>query len=511
MEKSIIGLDSRTSGIKAVAFNELGEEMAKAERGLTACCEEEAWFEEDFEEIWQKAKECICEVAEKFPVGSITGIGITAQGDGLWLFDENMQPVRKGCCFCDGRAGEQFQGWSADGTARKVFERAGTRVFTGNQPCILKWMAVHMPKTLEKSKYCLHLKDALFARLTGIVSTDTTDQSLIFLDMKTGEYDEELFGYYGLEKYREKYPAVLSCQENKGMLKEEMVKELGLTSEVLVTGGPMDVAACAVGAGVIEDGCCCSIIGTAALHEMVIGEPCKDDIFAGMTVFHGRKGKWLRLMASLAGTPNLEWLLGILGETVEKQAEKHGMGVYDYAEKMVAETPIGANGILYHPYLLAGGERAPFTDPNARASFTGISVRNTVGDLIRACYEGVAYAMADCYDHMPLPVKKITLCGGGTSSETWCQMFADVLGKEVVTVKGKELGAKGAAMNNGVAQGLYRDFGHAVEIMVKTDKIYTPDLGKYEKYQKYFRLYKKTYENMGEIWAMRNSILQNKQ
>ena len=105
MEKYIIGLDSGTSGIKAVAFNELGEEMAKAERGLAACCEEEAWFEEDFEEIWQKAKECICEVAEKFPVGSITGIGITAQGDGLWLFDENMQPVRKGCCFCDGRDG----------------------------------------------------------------------------------------------------------------------------------------------------------------------------------------------------------------------------------------------------------------------------------------------------------------------------------------------------------------------------------------------------------------------
>ncbi len=69
--------------------------MAKAERGLTACCEEEAWFEEDFEEIWQKAKECICEVAEKFPVGSITGIGITAQGDGLWLFDENMQPQER--------------------------------------------------------------------------------------------------------------------------------------------------------------------------------------------------------------------------------------------------------------------------------------------------------------------------------------------------------------------------------------------------------------------------------
>ncbi len=510
MEKYIIGLDSGTSGIKAVVFNRLGEELASAERKLTAYCDKESWFEEDFLEIWEKGKACMKEVAAAFPEGSITGIGITAQGDGLWLFDGEMNPVRRGCCFCDGRGAQQFQRWSADGTAQKVFERAGTRVFTGNQPCIMKWMDEQEADVLEKAKYCLHLKDALFARLTGIVSTDTTDQSLVFLDMKTEDYDKTLFELYGLEKYRKKYPRVLPCRKNKGLLRECVAKELGLSGEVLVTGGPMDVAACAVGAGVIEEGECCSIIGTAALHEMVIGKPCQDKIFAGMTVFHARKDRWLRLMASLAGTPNLQWLLEIFGEGIQQPAREAGMNVYDYAEKLVCETPIGANGVLYHPYLLAGGERAPFTDPNARASFTGLSVRNTMGDLIRACYEGVAYAMCDCYEHMPIPVKRITLCGGGVSSVTWCQMFADVLGKEVATVKGKELGAKGAAINNGVAQGLYRDFKEAVELTVKSDRVYIPDSKKHSTYQEFFLLYKNTYKNMKESWAMRRRVMEQK-
>lgn len=507
MDEYIIGLDSGTSGIKAVVFDKWGTELSKAERTLRAYCEEESWYEEEFEEIWEKAKDCIREAAAGFDKNSIIGIGITAQGDGLWLFDEKLRPIRKGCCFCDGRGAEQFEKWGEDGTAEEVFRRAGTRIFTGNQPCILKWMDQYAPEELEKAKYCLHLKDALFAYLTGKISTDTTDQSLVFLDMRTGRYDPELFRYYGLEKYLEKYPSVVHSWENKELILPEMAQELQISENVMVTGGPMDVAACALGAGVIEEGECCSIIGTAALHEMVISEPCKDNIFAGMTVFHAVQDRWLRLMASLAGTPNLEWLLGILGERLTIPARENNATVYEYAEQLVNKSPIGANGVIYHPYLLAGGERAPFTDPNARADFIGISVKNTIEDLVRACYEGVAYAMCDCYNHMPIPVKKITLCGGGTSSSTWCQMFADVLGKEVLIVEGKELGARGAAMNNGVVQGIYCDFKDAVEHTVKTDKVYIPDMKKHSVYQRFFRLYKKAYEDMPTTWALRHEVM----
>ena len=89
------------------------------------------------------------------------------------------------------------------------------------------------------------------------------------------------------------------------------------------------------------------------------------------------------------------------GGQIKADAEKAGMNIYDYMENMIRDVPIGANGVMYHPYLLAGGERAPFTENAARASYTGISERHTLADIVRATYEGVAYAMLDCYLHMP--------------------------------------------------------------------------------------------------------------
>ena len=137
---------------------------------------------------------------------------------------------------------------------------------------------------------------------------------------------------------------------------------------------------------------------------MVIDEPLKDSIHAGMTVTHNVQNRWMRLMASLAGTPNLEWMLDTFGQQLRDEAKKNGISVYDLLENMAENVPIGANGVMYHPYLLAGGERAPFTDARAKASYTGLSVRNTLAEIVRATYEGVAYAMLDCYQSMPQEV-----------------------------------------------------------------------------------------------------------
>jgi len=174
---------------------------------------------------------------------------------------------------------------------------------------------------------------------------------------------------------------------------------------------------------------------------------------------------------------------------------------------LLAQVPIGANGVMYHPYLLAGGERAPFIDPNARASFTGISAKHTISDLLRACYEGVAFAMLDCYKHMPIDVEQITVCGGGAKSDVWCQMFADAVGRKVVTVKGEELGAKGAVINNAVAQGIFTDYYQGIKETVSVKKTYTCNLDNHRQYLKYYELYKKTYEVLMETWKLRHTIL----
>lgn len=329
MEKYFIGIDSGTSGIKAVLFDLKGNEIGQKSFPLKGIFPREDMYEEDMLEIWDKAVKCVKAVTEAFPDKEIVGIGITAQGDGLWMVDENMEPVRNGCCFCDGRAAKIVDRWVEDGTCDKLFEITGTRIFTGNQNGIVKWMEEHEPENLDKSRWLLHLKDYLFYRFTGKVTTDATDQSLIFLDQNKRDYLDETFKICGIEKYKDKYPPVLSAKENAFPVQKELAKELGLGENVIVTSGPMDVSACALGSGVVENGHCCSIIGTAALHEMVIGKPLQDNIKAGMTVCHVMENRWLRLMASLAGTPNLEWMLDNFGGTLKQQAAEKNMNIYD--------------------------------------------------------------------------------------------------------------------------------------------------------------------------------------
>ena len=322
------------------------------------------------------------------------------------------------------------------------------------------------------------LKTTCFFKLTGKVTTDATDQSLILIDPNTRQYLGEAFSICKMEKYKDKYPPIKTAFENAFPVSKEAADALGLPCGLLVTSGPMDVSACALGSGVIEKGHCCSIIGTAALHEMVIDRPLADTVKAGMTVTHVMEDRWLRLMASLAGTPNIEWMLNTIGKQLKLDAKAAGENIYDFMEKIIAKVPIGSNGVMYHPYLLAGGERAPFTDSRARASYTGISVKHTLEDIVRATYEGVAFAMLDCYRHMPLPIEQVTLCGGGAKSTVWCQMFADALGTKIVTVKGVELGAKGVVINNAVVQGYYKSYSDAVSKTVETDKVFIPDMKK---------------------------------
>ena len=82
-----------------------------------------------------------------------------------------------GCCFCDGRAAEFVDEWVESGVCDQLFKHTGTRIFTGNQNGIVRWMERYEPESLNKAKYILHLKDYLFYKLTGKITTDATDQS----------------------------------------------------------------------------------------------------------------------------------------------------------------------------------------------------------------------------------------------------------------------------------------------------------------------------------------------
>ena len=128
-------------------------------------------------------------------------------------------------------------------------------------------------------------------------------------------------------------------------------------------------------------------------------------------------------------------------------------------------------------------------------------------DFGAAVPQPAAFAMLDCYEHMPLTPEQITVCGGGSGSNTWCQMFADALGSRIVTVKGDELGARGVAINNMVVQGIYGSYQEAVSKIVKTKMVYEPNMEHHKKYMKFYELYKELYTSIQKTWKTRATIL----
>ena len=115
-----------------------------------------------------------------------------------------------------------------------------------------------------------------------------------------------------------------------------------------------------------------------------MAEPILEPRMVGMTLCHGVPGRWMRMLAAMTATPNLEWFLKELGSGFSLEASEAGTDLYEHLEEMVNSGTGGFGRCNFHPYLFPGGERGPFVKPSARASFSGLNLNHTSKHLLRA-------------------------------------------------------------------------------------------------------------------------------
>ena len=505
----IVGVDAGTSVVKAVGFTLSGDEVGGHEIPLDLISQHPTWVEQDMNQMWEGVRTCLAQVIRNLRAEGrdILGIGITSSGDGTWMIDADGNPVRNGMFWCDGRAGDIVARWYEHEVAAAAFDICGTAVHPGSQASQLAWLQEHEAESLQRAAHILHPKDWLFYKLTGLITSDDTDESLTMLRMSTRAYDLELFRIFGIEDLFPKFPPVKATLDNTGAMLPEVAEFLGVPPGLPVGSGPMDVAACALGSGAIEHGEASTVLGTAGIHQVVMNQPILEPRMVGMTLCHGVPGRWLRMLAAMTATPNLEWFLEQFGPALGVGADKGEEAAYARVERLAAQVPPGSDGVIYHPYLFPGGERAPFVKPSARASFTGLNLTHTINHMLRAVYEGVAFATLDCYRHMPIEIKSVSLSGGGAKSDLWCQLISDCVGKPVQVPEGSQFGSKGAALNLGIALGVYRDAQEAVRKSVRMARFFRPDAGRQKLYQELYEVYRATAEGQMEGWDRRARIL----
>ena len=132
MSRVLIGVDAGTSNLKAAAFDLDGEQIEIATIENPVETPQSGWQEQNMTTNWKKTATVISEVVEDLGDDhEILGIGITGQGDGCWLIDEDGDPVRDAILWSDGRASEIVDDWVDNGKADVIREATGTDIFPG--------------------------------------------------------------------------------------------------------------------------------------------------------------------------------------------------------------------------------------------------------------------------------------------------------------------------------------------------------------------------------------------
>jgi xylulokinase len=133
---------------------------------------------------------------------------------------------------------------------------------------------------------------------------------------------------------------------------------------------------------------------------------------------------------------------------------------YDDLTRLAASSPAGANKLLFNPSLAGGSSQEP--SPHIRGGFSGIDLRHTRADVVRAAMEGIAMNLGAVLEvlrrFVPLSGEML-MVGGGSKSRLWRQIFADVYGMDCVkTNVDQEAATLGAAAVAAVGAGLWKGF-----------------------------------------------------
>lgn len=438
----LIGVDLGTSGTKTALFDERGRRIASRTVEYPLSQPKNGWAEQEPEHWWKAASETIRAVIAESGVdaGAIKGVGLSGQMHGLVMLDAAGQVLRPAILWCDGRTGEECREITERVGRQRLIDITANPALTGFTAGKILWVRKHEPENYERCRHILLPKDYLRYKLTGEFATEVSDVSgMNLLDVPKRQWSQEILD--ALEMDRALLGRMYESCEVTGEVTAEAAQLTGLKEGTPVAGGAGDNAAAA-------------------------------------------------MSCTLSAGLSLQWFRNNFCPEERAEAERLGVDPYDVMTAEAAKSPVGANRLIYLPYLM--GERSPLLDEQARGAFVGLSAMHTRGDLIRAVMKGVTYSQRQCLDilrEMGAAPETVTACGGGARSAFWRQMLADALGCNIATSKlALEGPALGAAILAGVCARVYDNVADAADSIVSIDGENGPEPAMSERLNKIYAL-----------------------
>lgn len=362
----------------------------------------------------------------------------------------------------------------------------------------IMWLRDNEPELFEKTRTILGTKDYVNYLMTGVRATDYSYASGSGVyDLAGRRYCRKLIAASGLDASL--FPEIVPATRVLGTLLPAAAEQLGLPETVQVVAGGVDNSCMALGARAVDEGDCYTSMGSSSWIAVTSAEPVLDSQSRPYVFAHVVPEKFTSAIGVFSTGSSFRWVR----EQLCRDLEAEDADTYERMLRSAAASPPGARGALFLPSL-AGGSSLD-SSPNVRGAFANLDLGHTRADLIRAAMEGISMSCSIALDALEKITRlsdQMIAVGGGSRSDDWMRIYADLYGKKMVrTNVGRQAAALGAAALALVGIGAWDDFSKIKQVHRVRD-VTEPDPDRRATYGKIIPVFRRLGEHLAEIGDM---------
>jgi xylulokinase len=445
----LIGIDIGTTSVKAVMIGLDGQRLAEFAAPYPTALPAPGLVEQAPADWLRLVRAALTEFAQ---YGEAIALCVTSQVNTHIFVDAYLRVLHPAIVWQDGRAAGagttiDSQISAADKT---TWLGAPIPVDASHALARMGWMQLAHPDIWVRTAHVLLPRDWVVAQLTGALFSDP--MSSVGLVTPALAYADRLISQ------------VPGAAARLVPLADPLTVVGRVSSGWPCAGTPvvlgmMDAWASLFGLGVAGEDQAMYLSGTSEVLGLVASRNAPEP---GVVTFPDWRGVRLHAAPTQSGGASLDWVARLIGRTAAQAAS--------LAVEVSESTP------LFLPHLQ--GERAPIWDAASRGGFAGLTAATGPGEMVTSVMEGVAFSARLAFEALERSAQSrpdvIRVGGGGFASDHWAQLRADVLGRPLLRVKGRDPGALGAAVIAGAGIGAMADLASAAAALVQTDRIFTP-------------------------------------
>lgn len=511
MEPLILVFDCGTQSIRAMLFDKKGNLVAKKKINYQAYySREKNYAEQDMDVYIENICKASLELKKEFPNEweNIAGVTVTTMRDTTIFVDKDYKLLRPVLVWLDKRFARDDYPFPVSRTILyklvKMYDVAKT------QRSIMKtnWIRENEKDIWEKTYKIAFISAYFNYFFTGkfVDSTANTAGHLPF-DFKNKKWlTKKSMNYYVYNTPPELMVDLKEPGTVIGSITKEASEKTGIKQGIPFILGGGDKCCESIGTGCLDEKSAALSFGTAATVEINTKKYVEPQKFMPAYVSL-RPGYYCPELQVYRGYWLITWFKEQFAQIEVEEAKKLNIPAEDLLDKMLSRVPPGSDGLILQPYW-----SPDLKIPEAKGSIIGFSDVHTRAHIYRAIIEGIGYALKEGMENiekkLPHKVERITVSGGGSQSNSICQITADMFGLPVYRVQTYETSGLGVAMLAFVSIGEFSDLEEAVKNMVKYTDEFKPNKQATKIYNELFnRVYKNLYKSLRGLYFELKDII----